>query len=142
MILIRRVSDMAKLSTADRLDVFKTNYGRSAGWLVEHSGHPIALLTDYEPLDMFLDSYRIEPIPPHTEEARKCISSAQFWHEGNFSLRSRQFNELAPHAVVLGFHGKDKQRVKVRGLYLPISKPRLWEKLLLWWKSQVKKPSS
>ena len=45
-----------------RLRIIETNYGRNCGWYVEVEGRKIARLSDPEFVDMFWDSYRLEPL--------------------------------------------------------------------------------
>jgi hypothetical protein len=120
-----------------RLQIFETNYGRDAGWLIEYQGRSIAVLTDLRFLDMFLDSYRVEPLTRDDEERRALMSSHDFWREGQFTFRNRRFGELAPYAVALG-HPDAEARVVMRGLYLPIGDPRAWERMLLWWRGHIR----
>jgi hypothetical protein len=53
-----------------RLRIFETNYGREAGWYVEHAGRRVALLTAPRFEEMFWDSYRIEPLTTIAGEVR------------------------------------------------------------------------
>ena len=122
-----------------RLQILETNYGRDAGWVIEYQGRSIAILTDPRFVDMFLDSYRVEPLTQDAEERQKLMSSSAFWKEGRFTFRNRQFGDIAPHAVALGSPDPAEQRVLMRGLYLPIGDPWPWERLLLWWRGQIKR---
>lgn len=128
--------------TERRLHIFETNYGREAGWYMEHNDRCIAVLTDIHPRDMFLDSYRVEPMMQNVEERMKLMTSPEFWQEEEITFRNRRFGDIAPHAVALGHPDSNEGRVLMRGLYLHSGTPRLWEKMLLWWRKSVIRSNS
>ena len=103
-----------------RLQILETNYGREAGWVMKYRGDSIALLTDFQCLDMFLDSYHVEPLTKDVEDRHMLMSSHEFWQEGAFTFRNRLFGEIAPYAIALGISDSTNGRVTMRGLYLTI----------------------
>lgn len=123
---------MPESAAEQRLQVFESRHGRDAGWLVEHDGRAIALLSDPQRVDMFIDSYRVEPLDAG-DAARAAMGAC--WRDGELVFRSRRFGTVAPHAVALGEPDPANGRVLMRGLYLPIGDPRPWERLLLRWRA-------
>jgi hypothetical protein len=116
-----------------RLRIFETAYGRAAGWYVEHHGRRLALLTDPRFEEMFWESYRIEPLTAAPEEAQ-MLTSRDRWLSGEFVFRNREFGEIAENAFAAGQPFCDDHRVLIRGLYLGIDRPSVWERLLLWYR--------
>jgi hypothetical protein len=114
-----------------RLRIFETDYGREAGWYVEGHGRRIAVLTAPRREEMFWDSYRIEPMTEDPEEAQ-LLSAPAHWLDNEFVFRSREFGETAAYAFPAGEPICGDHRVLMRGLYLSISKPTVWERWLLW----------
>jgi hypothetical protein len=43
-----------------RLEIWETNYGRDAGWILERNGQPIAILSNWRNQEMFWDGYDLE----------------------------------------------------------------------------------
>ena len=79
---------MYKSDISRRLQIFETNYGRETDWLMEYRGRAIALLTDVQNLDMFLDSYRVKPLTEDADVRHLLMSSPEFWKEGEFEFRN------------------------------------------------------
>lgn len=75
----------------------ESDYGRTGGWYVEHNGRRIAFLSDPQFEDMFWVSYAIEPLTEDEEERRQLLECEAFWLT-EFTYRSKQFDEIAPHA--------------------------------------------
>jgi hypothetical protein len=117
-----------------RLRIFETDYGRAAGWYVEHQGRRVALLTDPRYEDMFWESYRIELLTADPGEKSELLTSPDPWLSGEIVFRSCEFGELARNAFPAGQVFCDDHRVLMRGLYLGIGKPSVWERLLLWYR--------
>lgn len=128
---------MTELAGERRLQIFETEHGRKGGWLIEHGDSSVALLTDLRRIDMFVDSYRVQPVTQDAAERQALMSSAELWREGRLRVRCQRFGDIAPHAVALGHPDPGDGRILMRGLYLPIGEPRPWERLLLRWRAFV-----
>ena len=78
------------------LEIWESDYGRDAGWIVEQWGEPIAVLTDPEQIEMFWVCYRIIPLTQDIELLER-MRMKDFWHgmEG-FVWRNREFGMIAP----------------------------------------------
>src|SRR5690348_6710815 len=73
----------------ERLRLLETNYGRTAGWYIEHDGRRIATLTYLGPGEMFWDWYRLEPeVTNPADDA--LLDSKEAWRR--FVFRSRMCN--------------------------------------------------
>jgi hypothetical protein len=124
---------MWSLAYQRRLRIWETNYGRAAGWLIERQGQPIAVLTEPRSEDMFWDSYRMDII---TEEPalRQRMLTEEFWLKAEAEglvWRNREFGEVAELAFPALSPFPEAGRLLMRGLYLPIAKPRLWDSVIL-----------
>jgi hypothetical protein len=124
---------MKRTDRERRLRIFETNYGREAGWYVEHRGRRIALLSVPRFEEMFWDSYRIEPLT-EDPEAAQLLTSPERWLNGELVFRSCEFGAIAENAFAAGQPFCDEHRVLIRGLYLGIGRPSVWERLLLWYR--------
>lgn len=126
---------MRKRSTARerRLRIFETNYGRDAGWYVEHRGRTVAQLVDPRYEDMFWVSYRIELLAENPQDAELAMSAPR-WLACEFAFRNREFGDIVEHAFPGGGPFSEDGRISMRGLYLVIPDPSLWERLLLRWR--------
>ena len=114
-----------------RQKILESNYGRNLGWYVEVERQRLAVLTDVQWVDMFWDSYRLEPLTNDLE----MLYSDQFWDRcDRIPFRSREFEEVAPNAFPCGKAGtllRQTGRISMRGLYLPV--PCFpWDNVLLW----------
>lgn len=122
-----------------RLRILETNYGRDAGWYVEHDGRRVAVLTDCRFEEMFWDSYRFAAF---TEEP--ALYSDEFWGDlGRLSFVSREFGIAAPYAFPAGRAAqvlREEGRLLMRGLYLQVPE-YLWDGVALWvrrrWKGRT-----
>jgi hypothetical protein len=123
---------MKRTDRERRLRIFETNYGREAGWYVEHHGRRIALLTAPRFEEMFWDSYRIEPLTEAPEEDAQLLTSTERWLNCEFVFRNREFGETVEGAFPAGQPFCEDHRVMMRGLYIGIGRPSVWERLLLW----------
>jgi hypothetical protein len=112
-----------------RLRIFETNYGRDAGWFVEDHGRRIAQLTDPRITEMFWVSYRIEPLIDDPIEREELLNSPERWDACEFVYRSREFGQVAEYAFPAARPFPESGRVLIRGLYLGIREPSLWERL-------------
>lgn len=115
-----------------RLQIIETNYGREAGWFIEHHGRRVAELTDLRFADMFWDSYRIEPLIEDLAEREALLTSPDRWHACEFVYRNRRFGLVAEKAFPTGGLFPESGRILMRALYLNIDSPSVWERLLLW----------
>jgi hypothetical protein len=114
------------------LRLWRSNYGRKGGWLVEREGVPIAVLTDCRMYEMFWDSYRIE-ITTDDPQLQQQLLTPEFWiAETNLTWRSRAFGEVAPHAFSALTPFPEPGRLLMRGLYLYCRSPYWWDNLILW----------
>jgi hypothetical protein len=113
-----------------RLQIFELDYGRLAGWYVEYEGRRIAVLTDPRPADMFW--YKIEPLVEDPGEAADLFDLPFHWDRCDFVFRNRAFDQTAPGFAAAGWPPIENGRILMRGLYLDIGCPSLWERLLLW----------
>ena len=116
-----------------RLRIWETNYGRDCGWIIERKGDPIAILSDPLGEDMFSHSYRLE-ILTHDSELRNRMVTTTFWlHAKSEGLvwRNREFPLVAEYAFPSLSPLEKVQRLFMRGLFLPIGKPRPRDKIVL-----------
>lgn len=116
---------MASEGLDRRLRIIESGYGREHGWHLEHRGVCLAVLTDPKWAEMFWLTYRIGPT---TEDPRAIamLRSKAFWASCDYEFRSRGFREeVVDHAF--GARGPGNDEVTVRGLYLTIEEPTLWE---------------
>jgi hypothetical protein len=114
-----------------RLRILESNHGRDGGWYVEVDGRRLAALSDCRREEMFWDSYLLDPL---TAEVGTLWSEG-FWDRcGRITFRSREFGDVAPHALAClgaGAMLKESGRLVVRGLYLVVPR-RPWDGLLPW----------
>lgn len=115
-----------------RLRAWATDYGRTAGWIVERSNSPIAVLSDPRAEDMFWVSYHLE-VTTHDAALRDRMATADFWLNEASSLtwRNRELGTSVADVVVAERPFPQPGRLSARGLYLPIDPPRLWDRLVL-----------
>jgi hypothetical protein len=123
---------MRRLEREHRLQIIATNYGRDAGWFVEHHGRRVAQLTDPQFADMFWYSYQVEPLTEDPAEREALLTSPDRWLACEFVFRSRRFGLAAENAFPAGGVFPEPGRVLMRALYLNIDSPSVWERLLLW----------
>ena len=110
-----------------RLRIIESSYGREHGWYLEHQGVCIAVLSEPKWVDMFWVKYRIEPTSD-TLTFCELLRTDQFWTSCDYVFRNRVFHdEVVDQAF--GNHGPLENEVTVRGLYLTIKEPTLWEAL-------------
>lgn len=115
-----------------RLRTFETDYGRHSGWNVEHQGRRVGLLTDVRREEMFWDSYRLEALTGEPDEVAVLLSASDRWLQCGCVFRNCEFGTIAPHAFPAGGVFLENGRVLMRGLYLAIDGPSIWERWLLW----------
>lgn len=94
-----------------------SNYGRRFGWFVEYEGRIVAELEDFQPVDMFWNSYRIVPGSIESEE---IAYNNELWSSCSFTFINRGTGERVSNAWAGGSiqNGIDNDRVTIRGLYL------------------------
>jgi hypothetical protein len=85
---------------------------KEAGWIVEEDGIPIARIGDYRYLEMFWDSYLLEPYP----EYETTIMNDDYWDRSDFRFRSILFETILVDNVICRYR-PDGCRLIVRGLY-------------------------
>ena len=110
-----------------RLDVL----GTGGGWLVERNGRTVALLTDPQYIEMFWNSWRLEPLTDDPQERQAVFSAAYLVsrsRRSNDLPQSRVFKSLPTPPSLLT---SEMSRLVMRGLYQPISGPWLWDRLAL-----------
>jgi hypothetical protein len=118
------------MTREQRLRIFEAaDYGRSFGWFVEQDGHQLATLTEPRFEDMFWYSYKVTPL---TED--ETVFTKEFWNQDGLVFRNMVLDKVAPNAfpAMSASPSKENPRVRMRGLYLWISEPTLFEKFLLW----------
>lgn len=113
-----------------RLEIFRTNYARSADWWVEHEGRRVARLTEGSWVDMFWWEYRID-LADFDDEARRIASDRALWTRGKLRFVSVPF-ELRAENAYCGGSGPADGSVAMRGLCIDIGPPTLWERFTLW----------
>lgn len=115
-----------------RLQIWESDYGRNGEWLVERYGEPIAILTDPVPADMFWVNYKITPTSTDTT-LRNVMLSNTFWRQGavaGLKWRSCDFGTVVDAIAVL-LPTPTLERISMRGLYIPIAGPNLWDRGIL-----------
>jgi hypothetical protein len=122
----------AESASSRRLRILETNYGREPGWYVQRGTRRIALLVDPQPVDMFIDSYRTEPLPDDSGPALD-LESSSFWTDEPLTFISREFGDVAANAIPLSYRAGDAPRLEIRGLYLDVPPPTPWDALRLLW---------
>src|SRR5262249_55432612 len=117
-----------------RLRIWETNYGRDCGWLIERRGEVIAILTDPRFEDMFWESYRMEVVARDPTLRRQMLGK-DFWARAESEglvYRNREFGEAAQFAFPAVSPFPEPDRLMMRGLYLSIGQPRMWDRIVLW----------
>jgi len=115
-----------------KLRIWATNYGRDGGWFVELQGQTIAVLTECRFEDMFWDSYQIQAVTVDLE-LQERIQTPDFWtaaEADELVWRSREFGEVAS-AVPADFPLQVTGRLLVRGLFVTLNAPSLWDQLVM-----------
>jgi hypothetical protein len=120
-----------------RLEILATNYGRNAGWFVELNDRRVAILTDPEFFDMFWESYHVTPLTTDATESQRILTDRKWWLENRLVFRNRKFDEIADLAFPAGDVFTESGRIIMRGLYLVIDPPNLWERIRLFLRRNV-----
>ncbi len=118
---------MASEDLDRRLRIIESTYGQEHGWYVEHHGERIAVLLDPKWVDMFWDAYRVEPAS-NDPKVREMLRSDEFWGSCDYVFRNRGFPEEVVDRA-FGNRGPLDDEVTIRGLYILIKEPTLWEKV-------------
>jgi hypothetical protein len=116
-----------------RLCLWETNYGRECGWQIERNGAIIATLSDPRYEDMFWESYRME-VTTDDPILRDRLHTKKFWAQAETEKvrwRNLKFLELAEFAFPGMSPFPEPGRLIMRGLYLPIDPPKLYDKIIL-----------
>lgn len=121
---------------SSRKAVWRSNFGRSDGWIVESPSGPIARLVDPRWDDMFWTDYGLVPV---TEDpvVSESVLTREYWEkaeEHGLRYRSVALDEYAEHALpaLRGPELKDGEwRLSMRALYVRYREPRLLESLLM-----------
>ena len=114
------------------LKIWRTDYGRSDGWLIEEHGNPIGMLYDPVFLTQFWCSYRIRGIEGSEENAR--IYTEIFWYDFNFSaikFRSIALGILAEYPIPAANPLDSEGRLAIRGLYIHARHPNLFDEVAM-----------
>jgi hypothetical protein len=117
-----------------RLRILNSDFGRESGWEIEHQGQCIATLTEPWMEDMFWDSYRMNVLSDDLAIRKKVLTN-EFWNSAEADaivLRSREFRTIAQFAVPAKNPITTDGRIVMRGLYIPVTKDRLLERVGLW----------
>jgi len=120
------------------LQLIESNYGRDSGWYVERDSKRIAVLTDCRFVEMFWDSYLVEPVSDEPELNQRLLSD--FW-EGNDWVGVVFVNREFPQVIAANaFPGArpiiEPGRILMRGLYCSTLKRKPWDNVLLWWRER------
>ena len=121
-----------------RLEIWETNYGRDAGWILERNGQPIAILSNCRNQEMFWDSYDLE-ILTEDSELRQRMTTVEFWDElEGMVYRNQAFGDIVESAFPAASPFLKSGRLSMRGLYLPIREPMPWDQAVLWLRSLIR----
>ena len=121
-----------------RLEIIAANWGRDAGWFVEHAGCVIAVADDPVWDPMFWHSYRLVPASP---EDRVLLGSNEFWDRCDFTLRNRRFGDAAMSSLPCGSAGdvfRETGRVSFRGDAINVP-DRWWDPIALWLRGKLRR---
>lgn len=120
------------MDRTDRLRTFESNYGRDLGWYVEKQGVTVVALVDPQREDMFLHSYRLEPVEGTSLPA--VVFRPDFWDGGDLVFRNRGTGEVVRKAFAGGtMPTREHPRVIMRALYSRLH-PSLVERVILWYR--------
>ena len=119
--------------TERRLQIIEANYGVDAGWHVELDGRRVALLAYPRWAEMFWCTYNIEPLTDDADERQQMLTQISWWHNPKLIFRSQKFNRTAPSAFA-GGNFDESGRIPMRGLYLFVDDPNLWERIVLYFR--------
>jgi hypothetical protein len=111
--------------TSQRVAIFATNYGRTAGWDVLIDDSLVTSLEDVEWTDQFWFSYLLVPAYP-------AFFTHDFWESSEVKIRSRLTGEEMSGWFVNLNH--TESRIGVRGLSLDPGFPwwpTVWERFLI-----------
>ena len=117
-----------------RVRIWETNYGRECGWIIEQKGQPIAILSDAQFHEMFWDSYKIDVVTDDPD-LRERIASREFWANAEAEglvYRNKGFGCAAAFAFPALTPYTEGGRLLMRGLYINIAGPRLWDQAMIW----------
>ena len=121
-----------------RMAIFESDYGREQGWYVLVDNKPVALLTDCMFAEMFWDSYKVEPV---NGDGR--VFSPEFWQEQSLVFINVRFGIAAKYAFAAGSAMRsdeyEKDRIRMRGLYIVIPPPSFAEMVILFCRSKWKR---
>jgi len=113
-----------------RLRMLESDFGRNAGWYVEIAGRRVAELTDPQFFDMFWVSYRVDLLTDDAEECSCILNDLNWWDQKELTFRNREFDTIAKNAFAGGSQPDPNRRI-MRGLYIDMDPPNLFEELLL-----------
>jgi hypothetical protein len=123
--------DKTNFSLAERLRIWETDYGRSAGWLMELRGHPVAMLSDPKPEEKGWTSYRFAPV---TQDLKLLadMKTEKFWKElQDITWRSREFHTVVEGVVAAPSTHLNLSRITLKGLAIPIGPPNILQQQML-----------
>ncbi len=127
--------------TERRLQIIETNYGIDAGWYVEIDGRRVAALAYPRWVEMFWCTYNIEPLTDDANERQQMLTQISWWHNSKLVFRNRKFN-LTAQSAFAGGEFYETGRNSMRGLYLLVDEPNLWEQIALYfrrWRKPLEK---
>jgi hypothetical protein len=135
---------MALQNYCRRLRIWETNYGRDSGWIIEHQGKPIAVLTQPRTEEMFWDSYQME-ITTNDPALRQQMLTKEFWARAEAEglvWRNREFGDVASPAFPALSPFPEPGRLTMRGLYISIGYPWPWDWVVLWLRRRFRRAQS
>ena len=127
---------MSRSERKRRMEIINSDYGRRAGWLVEHGGQTIGTLADPEFSDMFWESYRLKPSPT-TAASLETLIDSNWWRNAPLSFRNERFDTVVSTALCAGLNRDG--RIVMRGLYINLESAaiELWVAgVARWWQDR------
>jgi hypothetical protein len=111
-------------------DIYCSDFGREYGWFVECQGKRVAELVDavWDVDSQFWHDYRMVPLTKDPQELAE-LNSHDFWYRGGLIYENRKYGIRVTHVLagLLPDEDDGKTVVHIRGLYLPVRFPLLWE---------------
>ncbi|MCC9608951.1 hypothetical protein LOC68_07685 [Blastopirellula sp. JC732] len=136
---IQRLVDKYVARRLRRFQIWESDWGRTAGWILEYDGAPIALLSDPIWEDMFWYSYEME------FRQNDYVTEAEFYSDDFWNVRVfegyRWRNCYFDGYDGSPFSGKPPtvpgMRIFMRALYLSnLPRRTPFDKWILWWRKR------
>jgi hypothetical protein len=127
------------------LDIYRSDFGREYGWFVERQGNRVAELIDpvWDMHSQFWHDYVLVPL---TQEPAKLAEpdSRDFWDRDGLIYEHRKYGNRVTHVLANLWPDRSdgKKIIHIRGLYLPVRFPRLWEMVCFLLPRYGKRPES